>query len=261
MVEQVHDQARRMGALRAVALCRCFSGALHFQNGNWSEAGSALSEAVEIYRKIGGASGESLSLQRQGVLLTAQGELDHAMAAFDAGVFAAERATMRSHCLTRLYSSMARNRIAAGELEAATEYLRHGEIAARRHGHCVTCNALILPEAVRVRIAVGEIAVANGNATELERIAGEFGSAAWVGMARQARGRVAAATEQWDEAAAAFAEAAVAFRRINAPYEAARCLAAEASVATATGDVARAATLAAEAGATFREIGAPGVEL
>lgn len=260
MVAQVHDQARRMGALRAVALCRCFSGALHFQNGHWAEAASALSEAVELYRKIGGASGESLSLQRQGVLLTAQGELDHAMAAFHAGVFAAERAIMRSHCLTRLYSAMARNRIAAGDVDAAAEYLRHGEIAARRHGHCVTCNALILPEAVRVRVAVGEIAAANANASELERIARDFGSAAWVGMARQARGRVAAAESRWDDASVAFAEATAAYRRINAPYDAARCLAAEASVAERAGGVARAATLTAEAAAMFRQIGAPGIE-
>ncbi|HVT02741.1 MAG TPA: hypothetical protein VHL58_05120 [Thermoanaerobaculia bacterium] len=260
MVAQVHDQARRMGALRAVALCRCFSGALHFQNGNWSEAASALSEAVELYRKIGGASGESLSLQRQGVLLTAQGDLDHAMAAFHAGVFAAERATMRSHCLTRLYSSMARNRIAAGDAEAAAEYLRHGEMAARRHGHCVTCNALILPEGVRVRIALGEISEADANAAELERIGREFGSAAWMGMARQARGRVASAQKAWNEAATAFADAAVAYRAISAPYDVARCLAAGASIAVKMGDSPRGAALAAEAAGMFRDLGAPGIE-
>src|SRR5207248_3556124 len=124
MVSQVHDQATRMGALRAVALCRCFGGALHFQNGKWEDATSDLVEAIDLYRKLGGASGESLSLQRYGVLLTAQGKLDHAMTSFDEGVFAAERATMRSHCLTRLYASMARNRLAANDLGAATDAMR-----------------------------------------------------------------------------------------------------------------------------------------
>lgn len=260
MVAQVHEQARRMGALRAIALCRCFSGALHFQNGDWSAAARDFDEAIELYRKVGGASGESLSLQRQGVLLTAKGEIDRAMSVFGEGVFAAERATMRSHCLTRLYASMARNRLAAGDAEAAADFLRQGEVTAQRHGHCVTCNALILPEAVRVRIAVGDVAHASANAAELERIATEFGSAAWGAMARQSRGHVAAAEKRWSAAAAAFAEAAAAYRALHAPYEAARCLAAGASVAQSACETAGAAALAAEAAALFRTIGAPGLE-
>lgn len=259
MVAQVHQQATRMGALRAVALCRCFSGALHFQNGNWTRAAEDLSEAVDLYRRVGGASGESLSLQRYGVLLTATGELDRAMAVFDEGLFSAERATMRSHCLTRLYASMARNRLAADDLRAAGDYMRHGEVTAKRHGHCVTCNALLLPEAVRVRIASGDLAGAQGNAGELEAIARDFGSAAWRAMARQATGRVAAAQSNWDAAAAAFLESAEAYRLVSAPYEAARSLHGAADALRRV-DPARADAAEREAVRLLEVVGAPGVE-
>lgn len=260
MVEQVHQQASRMGALRAIALCRCFSGALHFQNGKWSRASADLREAIDLYRGVGGASGESLSLQRYGVLLTAQGNLDEAMSMMEEGVAVAERATMRSHCLTRLYASMARNRLAASDLRNAMEYVRIGELTAQRHGHCVTCNALLLPEAVRARIAVGDHDGARRNATELDLIAADFGSAAWRAMARHADGRSSAAEGRWEQAAVALLDAATAYRNIRAPYDAARALAAAAVALERGGDRQRGASLAAESAALFREIGAPGIE-
>jgi tetratricopeptide (TPR) repeat protein len=263
MVSQVHGQATRMGALRAVALCRCFGGALHFQNGDWSAATADLVEAIDLYRKLGGASGEALSLQRYGVLLTAQGKLDQAMAAFDEGVFAAERATMRSHCLTRLYASMARNRLAANDLRAATDAMHLGETTADRHGHCVTCNALLLPEAVRVSIALDDLAGARVAAAQLALIARDFASVAWMAMARQAAGRVAASARKWDEGEAAFGEAASAYHTINSPYEEARCLTSQANVLRhSKGQVAgeRAAVAENEARQILTRIGAPGIE-
>lgn len=259
MVEQVQQQATRMGALRAIALCRCFHGALHFQNGDWARADADLREAIDLYRKVSGASGESLSLQRYGVLLTARGDLDHAMSIFDEGVFAAERAIMRSHCLTRLYASMARNRLAADDRHAAVEYMRHGELAAQRHGHCVTCNTLLLPEAVRVRIVAGDLPAARTAAKELETIANDFGSAAWRAMAWMAAGRVSAAEHDWVAAGGAFHEAAEAYRASNAPYDAARSL-------RCRGEALRrinpreAESVEAEAAALFANVGAPGIE-
>ncbi|MGH9335331.1 MAG: ATP-binding protein, partial [Vicinamibacteria bacterium] len=138
MVSATYQQAVRMGAPRAIALCRSFEGFLEFQRGDWVRAENELREAIDLYRKIGSASGEALTLQRLGVLLTARGALEEGMSALEEGSSAAERATMRSHCLTRLYASMARNRLAAGEPQAAEELIVTGEETARRHGHCLT---------------------------------------------------------------------------------------------------------------------------
>ena len=252
-----------MGAWRAVALCCCFGGFLQYQLGNWQRAETELREAVALYRDIGSASGEALSLPRLGVLLTARGLLDDAMTAFDAGIFAAERAVMRSHCLTRLYASMARNRLAASDIPAAVQHLQAGNTTALRHGHCVTCDALLLPEAVRVALALGDVAAADLQAQHLEATARRFGSHAWQAMACQARGRVLTASHQPELAYQAFREAYHAFSATNIVYEAARCLLGQAHALQACADAAQAAeatALQAQATAIFTSLGAAGLE-
>src|SRR5262249_61568616 len=78
MVDETHAQAERMGAPRAAALCRNFGGALELVQGQWDDAERHLREAAELYRQLGTASGEALSLQRLGVLLCSRGPLDAA---------------------------------------------------------------------------------------------------------------------------------------------------------------------------------------
>jgi tetratricopeptide (TPR) repeat protein len=263
MVATTYEQASRMGTPRAIALCRSFGGFLHFQRGEWARAENELREAIDLYRKTGSASGEALSLQRLGVLLTARGAVEEGVSALEEGISVAERATMRSHCLTRLYASMARNRLAAGEPEAADEFIVSGEETARRHGHCLTCNTLLLPEAVRARISVGRIELAEREAAELEEIARRFGSSAWNAMALQARARVLAARGEWEPAARSFAEAARAFRDVQAHYDAARCLMGQAQALRASRDpskLAEANALAEAAAARIASLGASSIE-
>ena len=78
-----------MGAPRAIALCRCFDGALEFQAGNWEAAEAALRESVQMHRDIGAASGEALACQRLGVLLTEQGRLEEGKVILEEGLIAA----------------------------------------------------------------------------------------------------------------------------------------------------------------------------
>src|SRR6185437_2870187 len=97
-VDQTLLQAQRMKAPRAIALCENFSGMLDFQGGRWVEAERQLRQAVERFRQVGSASGEALSLQRLGVLLTARGEIEESRALLDEGLVVGGRAAMRSHC-------------------------------------------------------------------------------------------------------------------------------------------------------------------
>jgi ATP/maltotriose-dependent transcriptional regulator MalT len=240
-----------MGAPRALALCHCFGGALDFQSGQFTKARSALDDAVRLYREVGSASGESLSLQRLGVLLTVVGELDAGFDVMSGAIAVAERAAMRSHCLTRLHASMARNRLAARDLNGAEQSLREGLDAARRHGHCVTCNALVLPEAVRVELELGNTEAASEHAHELEETAASFESAAWLAMSSQARARVLLARGEHDAAADKFTAARDGFASVDQPYEAARCELGR--IRSVRGDE-------AAARATFASLGAAGVE-
>ena len=252
-------QAERMGASRAIALCQCFNGALEFQAGHWVEAESVLRESVRLYHEIGTASGEALALQRLGTLLTARGRLAEAMDLFEEGVIAAERASMRAHCLTRLYASITRNRLIANEIAAADHYLALGLATSERHGHCATCHALLYPAAVSVHIAKGELALAENFGRQLEDAAREYQSRAWVAMARQARGELAAAHNNFETALACYEEASQAFRATGNEYESARCLAAMAEIRRkrkSPGDAKIAKSEAAEAGLILERLNA-----
>jgi len=261
-VEKTHEQAKRMQAPRALALCLCFGGALEFQTGEWGRAESDLRQAIELYRQVGSASGEALSLQRLGVLTTAKGNPEEGREHLLDGIVVAERAAMRAHCLTRLHASMLRNRLAAGDLDGATSSLADGMEAARRHGHCVTCNALLAPEIVRAQIALGRPELAEESAATLERTAQEFQSRAWLAMAAHARARVARARGEHQKALEGLETAAETYLEIDHTYDAARCLAGQASLLRDIpgADPDKAEILERRAREMFGSLGAPGIE-
>ncbi|HLF73575.1 MAG TPA: tetratricopeptide repeat protein [Anaerolineales bacterium] len=248
-----------MGAPRAIALCQCFNGALEFQAGHWTEAESVLRESIKLYHELGAASGEALALQRLGTLLTARGRLDEALTLLEEGVTVAGRAVMRAHCLTRLYASMTHNRLMAGEIEAAGHYLSLGLDMSDRHGHCATCHALLYPVAVSVHITRGALSRAEAFCRQLEQASSEYQSRAWVAMARQARGELAAAQNDLETALTCYEEASQAFKATGNQYEAARCLTAMAEIRRQRklpGDARIAKSQASEAGLILERLNA-----
>jgi tetratricopeptide (TPR) repeat protein len=248
-----------MSAPRAIALCQCFNGALEFQAGNWDRAEQALRESIELYRSIGAASGEALACQRLGVLQTARGRLETGWETLEEGAVAAERAVMRAHCLTRIYAAMARNRLQAGDVEAANSVLASGLTMSERHGHCATCEALLLPAAVSVHLAQQDLAAAETFCRQLEQAAEEYASRTWLAMAQQARGEVAAAGGDLAAALACYRDACQKFNAANYTYEAARCLVSMAELyrrRSNESDKAKAETARSEARQIFRQLGA-----
>jgi predicted negative regulator of RcsB-dependent stress response len=249
-----------MQAPRAIALCQCFNGALEFQAGNWTRAETSLRESIALYRDIGAASGEALARQRLGVVLTARGQFDEALAILEEGALVAERAVMRAHCLARLYATMAHNRLEAGELPAAGEVLRQGLDMSQRHGNCTTCDALLLPVAVRVQTEQGNLETAAEFCRQLEEAAARYGSKTWLAMSRQAHGILAAARGDDAEALWALGEAIAGFREAGFDYEAARSMSAAASVhrqRAAADDQRQAAELQRKAGQIYAALEAP----
>ncbi len=261
-VDQTLEQAQRMKAPRAVALCENFGGMLDFQGGRWNEAEAQLRQAIDRFRQVGSACGEALSLQRLAVLLTARGDLEAARTLLDEGLVVGGRAAMRSHCLTRIHASLARNRLAARDRDAARASLEEGLAEAARRGHCATCSALVLPEAVRVALAWKDLPEAERFARRLEDVAERFASRAWTAMAQQTRGRVLAARGDADAAFEALEQARVAFDAVGSPYEAARCLMAQSRLfAGARGKQrTRGDALAQAAQSVFATLGAADVE-
>jgi predicted negative regulator of RcsB-dependent stress response len=215
-----------MGAPRAIALCQSFNGALEFQVGHWSEAEEALHESINLFRQIGAADGEALSYQRLGILLTAQGQLDEALSVLEDGVMAAKQAKLRAHLQGRLYASIARNRLLAGDLAAADDALLLGQTLTESHGHCALCEALLLPVAVSVRLAQGDLAAANEYCRQLNEATSRYGSHTWVALAAQARGELAAARGDIEAAVTYYTAAQSGFLEAQNEYAAAQCAAA-----------------------------------
>ncbi|MBE7553425.1 MAG: hypothetical protein HS126_20335 [Anaerolineales bacterium] len=122
-VSTTHEQARRMGAPRAIALCQCFNGALEFQAGHWAAAEAAPARIDPALPRDRRGLREALACQRLGVLQTARGQLALGQTTLEEGVMAAEQALMRGHRLARLYAAMACNRPAAGDPDAPTRPL------------------------------------------------------------------------------------------------------------------------------------------
>jgi len=249
-----------MGAPRAIALCQCFNGALEYQAGHWDEAESALNESIKLYRELGAASGEALAWQRLGVLQTARGQIETAMASFEEGILAAERAVMRAHCQARLYAAMTRNRLIATDVQAAEQYLALGLEMSRRHGNCATCDALLLPAAVSLCVLQRRLEQAEEFCRQLEEAADQYASRMWVAMARQARGELLSAQNRLEEALEKYEEAYRAYQAAGHDYEAARCLSAMADLHVARRgpqDRQRAVAIRRQAQTLFEQLGAP----
>ncbi len=229
-VQTTLTQAQRMGATRAVALCHCFDGTLEFQSGHWASAEAALRDSIQLFQQIGAAFGEALACQRLGALLTASGRIDEGLATLYEGRAAAERALLRTHCLTRVNASLVRNRLAAGDLLAADQALTLGLTLSERHGNCSTCYSLLLPAAISLRIAQGNLEEALRFCLQLDQAATKYASHMWVAMAHQAHGELAAAQGKHEAALNDYANALSSFRAAGNEYETARCLTAIAAL-------------------------------
>jgi len=212
-----------MSAPRAIALCQCFNGALEFQAGHWDDAEKELLESIRLYSEIGAASGEAIARQRLGLVLTAQGRLEEAREMLQEGAAVAERAIMRAHCLTRVYATLAHNRLVADDLEAADQALGLGLSMSERHGNCSTCDALLLPVAVSVRVAQNDLEHAEMFSQRLDVASKEYGSQMWKAMADQSRAELLSAQGKIEEAISCYKDAQQGFLEAGNQYEAARC--------------------------------------
>ncbi|MFU8772309.1 MAG: tetratricopeptide repeat protein [Anaerolineales bacterium] len=248
-----------MGAPRAIALCKCFSGALEYQAGNWDEAETVLAESIKLYRELGAASGEALAWQRLGVLQTARGQHEEAMKSFQEGLEVADRAMMRAHCQIRLFASMIRNRLIVDDLTAADQFYKLGLEMSVRHGNCVTCDALFFPVVVSLNLAKGNIKEAEEYCQRLEEAVDKYASSMWVAMANQSRGEVLAAQGLLEDALEKYDKAYKIYQKVGHNYEAARCLSATADLLDAKDasvEDQQAVTIRAQAQEIFERLGA-----
>jgi DNA-binding SARP family transcriptional activator/tetratricopeptide (TPR) repeat protein len=164
MLAATEAEAQRQGLPRIRALCHWARGTLDSYEQRGEEAEQSLRSAAELFRQSGATSGEAASLVRLGLLLTTLGRLEESRAVLHDALFVAERATMRSHVLLRLYAALASNHLAAGSPEAARDAIRDGLATQERWGRCVGCSRYLDAAAAAIDPAIAAAALAEQRA-------------------------------------------------------------------------------------------------
>jgi tetratricopeptide (TPR) repeat protein len=237
-VRQALARADEVGNVRAQALCYHALGAVEYLVGRWPESTAALERSIELADSVGSIFGVVLGMQRLGVVETGLGRYE---AAHDrlrralALVQSSRNPMVQNHSPTRIYTSLTDNRLRAGDLTGAAEYLAAGydaqqAVAAQGFGECVTCDVLLYPAAVAVHLARREMEQAERAAAKAEEATTWFHSRVWLATARYLRGLFLEARAEPRFAAACFEQAVAIFRQLGQPYDLARCLEALARV-------------------------------
>jgi tetratricopeptide (TPR) repeat protein len=181
-----------------------------------------LRQSLAVHERLDSAAGQAIALQRLGVVITALGRWDEALQLLERGIAIAERANMRTHCLVRLYASLGRNRLEAGDYAAARKAVDVGLTVEAAAGRCVTCSVLLYPATAVAYAGTGEIERAREFARVARELAHEYGSNVFLGLAYQATGMVEMLGGDHARSFDAFREARTYFQAIPQAYEVAR---------------------------------------
>jgi tetratricopeptide (TPR) repeat protein len=261
-VRSALQRAEEVGNLRAMALCQHALGSVHFLVGRWPESREELDRSVRLARSVGAAQGEVIGSQRLGLLETAMGRLDEGyerLRQTDTVARASRSVQVRHHSFTRTLTSLAQNRLQAGELGEAAAYIEESFQVQGEVGECITCDGLLYPVAVPIYLATGDLERAEFACSRAEEVAASFRSRARGAGAQHARGLVAAKRGDLLAARDALLAALTTVEALGQPYDAARAMQALAVVGRRAGtDGAAAATddLERRAQRRYRHLGA-----
>jgi DNA-binding SARP family transcriptional activator len=144
-VKSVAEQAGELGDLRCVAVCHYALGTMHLWRGESDEAADELEASLDLHDRIGSPAGTAYALARKGMLHTLQGATEQGWKAIQQGVANAERASVRDHCLQRLYGVGVWNRMEAGDLASAGRLAEKSRALLDDSGPCAACALDLYP--------------------------------------------------------------------------------------------------------------------
>ena len=216
------EQARQAGALRTLAYCYSYIGTTEYFQGKFKEAIDNLLRSAALYREINAPSGEAMVLQRLGVVRTATGEWDQALSDLHRALDIARGYILQGHSMMRVYATLARNRLEAGDFRAALDCARQGLAIEEQQGRCLICGVLLYPAAAMAYGMNGDIKEGRRFASLARDFALEYDSKFFFGLASQASAMIEGMAGCWDEAFNAINRAEEAFSAIPQSYEVAR---------------------------------------
>lgn len=215
-------EAQKLGAARGHAFAITLRGEARLLSGQLDAAEQDLVAGGKLHRRIGGATGEALSLQRLAELALYRGRRELARGLLDEALDVARQSDVGFHLLDRIYGT----RIAiARDPQVALGVLEEAEAAVR--GPLETCPGCRITFAVPATIAAArarEMDLAAGHLRQSEYLANVVMKLpAWHAALHEARAHVALSTGETEGARSSFLQAAHLFFGAGHLLDGTRC--------------------------------------
>lgn len=141
----VAEKAGEMGDLRCVAVCHYALGTMHLWRGEKDRAVEQLNASLRLHESVGSPAGMAYALARMGVMHTMSGALELGWQAIQEGIDYSNQASVRDHCLQRLYGVGIWNRIEADDPEGVLQLVTQSENLLAETPACAVCALELYP--------------------------------------------------------------------------------------------------------------------
>lgn len=127
----------------------------------------------------------------------------------------------RLHSTGRVLSTLIQNRLEAGDITQAVNYVAEAWAVQEEAGECISCDVLMYPGVVPVYLALGDLEQAKWACDKARETAASFGSRAWSAVSLYLQGLLAKSTGDWTQASGFFNQSLEMFDSFGQPYDAA----------------------------------------
>ena len=156
-MQRVSEQAEALGDYRCVAVCHYALGTMYLWRGDSERAEEELEASLALHNRVGSPAGMAYSLARKAVMHTLDGALDAGWDAVQAGIEQAHQASVRDHCLQRLYGVGLWNRLEANDADNVGMLVTACEDLIDETQPCSACALELYPWLAYHYIHTGEI--------------------------------------------------------------------------------------------------------
>lgn len=215
--------AEEAGSIHGRAIAALMLGEAALLSGRLDEAERELTLAATLNETAGHVSGRSLATARLAESALARGQRSRATKLLSKARRLAERSTLVSHLLVRVFGAMVQ---AASDPRSALDVVSEAEAVLARREVCEPCSMPFRVAATTASARAGDLDRAAKYLDEAERLAGMWQGGPWLAAVWEARGELRLAEGERDQAAALFREAADGFSRVGRKLDEARCRAA-----------------------------------
>ena len=174
-MREVAAEADRLGDLRCVAICQYALGTIHLWQGDTASALTQLDESLVLHDKVGSPAGMAYALARRAALHTLANAFDLGWRSVQQGIEHAQRASIRDHCLQRLYGVGIWNRLQAGDTEQVAGLVAQSEALLEANGPCTACSLDLYPWLALYYLEGGDTERAARCAERLDQLAAKTG--------------------------------------------------------------------------------------